>query len=43
MIIIMICLITFVIIAALMGGWGSKTSSLLEALFDFFSGNFGGG
>jgi len=43
MVIVMICLITFLMIAALMGGWGSQTSNFLEGLFSFFASLFGGG
>ena len=43
MVIVMICLITFLILASVMGGWGSQTSNFLEGLFNFFAGLFGGG
>jgi len=43
MVIVMICLIAFIMLAALMGGWGSNTNSMIEGLFSFFSSLFGGG
>lgn len=36
MVIVMIAMISFLIIAALIGGWGSKTNSVLDGLFGFF-------
>jgi len=43
MVIVMICLIAFIMLAALMGVWGSNTNSLIEGLFRFFISLFGGG
>ena len=43
MVIVMISLIVFLVLAALIGGWGSQTSSFLEGLFNFFRDFFGGG
>ncbi len=42
-IVVMLCLIAFLIFASLMGGWGSQTNSMVEGLFNFFHGLFGGG
>jgi len=41
MIIVMIAFISFLLIAALMGGWGSQTSDFITALFQFFQGIIG--
>jgi NADH:ubiquinone oxidoreductase subunit H len=42
MVMVMIALISFIVIAALIGGWGSNTNSMLDGLFSFFSQLFGG-
>ena len=42
MVVVMICVITFIILASLMGGWGRTTNSFIDALFNFFTGSFGG-
>jgi len=43
LIIVMLAMVAFFIIVAMMGGWGTQTSSMWEAIVRFFNALFGGG